>query len=130
MSLDAMKPNGAFSWNELLTPDIEAARVFYSELLDWKLKDADDAAVPYLIAETGDKEVAGIMQTPPGAEEMPPMWGAYVTVDDIDARTERARKLGAKVYVEPQDIPNIGRFAVVADPQGAIFNMITYVKKD
>ena len=130
MSIEAMKQHGAFSWNELVTPDVAAAKTFYSSLLGWELKDLDDSPMNYSIAQTNETEVAGIMETPEEAKGMPPMWGGYVTVDDIDARTKRAQELGAKVYVEPQDIPKVGRFSVIADPQGAMFSMISYTNKD
>ncbi|MDH5217550.1 MAG: VOC family protein [Gammaproteobacteria bacterium] len=128
MSMEAMKQHGAFSWNELATPDVASAKSFYSSLLGWKFKDVDNSPMPYMIAETGDTEVAGIMETPKEAVGMPPMWGGYVTVDDVDERTKRAQELGASIYVEPRDIPKVGRFAVIADPQGAMLSMITYSK--
>ena len=60
---------------------------------------------------------------------MPPAWGPYVTVDDVDAIAEQAEKLGGKVCIPPRDIPSVGRFTVIADPQGAVISAITYVKK-
>jgi predicted enzyme related to lactoylglutathione lyase len=125
-----MKQHGAFSWNELRTPDVEAAKSFYSQLLGWKLVDADNAPMPYTIAEANDTQVAGIMAMSKDTKGMPPTWGGYVTVDDIDARARQAQELGGKVCVEPQDIPELGRFAVIADPQGAMLSMITYTHKD
>jgi len=55
---------------------------------------------------------------------MPPNWGIYIAVDDCDAKVEKATSLGARTYVPPTDIPNVGRFAVLSDPQGAVFNII------
>jgi predicted enzyme related to lactoylglutathione lyase len=60
---------------------------------------------------------------------MPPNWGAYVTVDDVDATAVLAEKLGGKILVPPTDIPTVGRFSVIQDPQGAVLSAITYVKK-
>jgi predicted enzyme related to lactoylglutathione lyase len=57
---------------------------------------------------------------------MPPMWGAYVTVDNVDLTAKTAEQLGAKLLVPPTDIPNVGRFCVIQDPQGAVINAITY----
>ena len=67
------------------------------------------------------------LKTPPDAGAMPPAWGCYVTVDDVDAIAERVPGLGGKVFVPPMDIPGVGRFTVIADPQGAVLNLITYV---
>jgi hypothetical protein len=69
------------------------------------------------------------MAIPPKAKGMPPNWGPYVTVDQVDKVVERAKGLGARVLVEPQDIPNVGRFATISDPQGATISLITYLKK-
>jgi len=66
------------------------------------------------------------MKIPPQAQGAPPHWGAYVTVDDVDATARRAEELGGKVLVPPQDIPGVGRFCVVQDPQGAVISAMTY----
>jgi len=124
-----MKQHGAFSWNELVTNDVPGAKVFYGELLGWALKDMESSCGQYTMAKAGEMDVAGIMATPKEAEGMPPMWGAYVTVDDVDAMPARIETLGGKVVVAPQDIPEVGRFLVMTDPQGAMLMLITYVKK-
>lgn len=126
MSQDSTKLHGAFSWNELVTSDPEAAKAFYSELLGWTLSEMEGGEVPYTIAKAGETEVAGIMPIPPDAGNMPPHWGAYVTVDDVDASAGRAESLGGKICMPPTDIPGIGRFSVISDPQGAILALITY----
>ncbi len=120
--------HGAFSWFELMTTDVEGAKSFYSKLLGWKITDMPMEEFTYSVAKVGDDDVAGIMAMPPGTEEMPPAWGNYITVDDVDAIAKQAVELGGKVLVEPRDIPEVGRFAVVQDPQGAWFSPITYVK--
>ncbi len=127
---DAMKLHGAFSWNELVTNDVEGAKTFYSSLLDWKLTDMTSSCGAYTMAKAGDTEVAGIMATPKEFEGMPPTWGAYVTVDDVDAMPERVEALGGKVLMPAQDIPDVGRFVIIQDPQGAALMLITYFKKD
>jgi len=130
MSIDAMKLHGAFSWNELMTNDVAGAKAFYSELLGWTLTDMDSSCGSYTMAKSGETEVAGIMATPAEAENMPPNWGAYVTVNDADSMGSRVEKLGGKVCVPPQDIPDVGRFTVIQDPQGALLMLISYFKKD
>ena len=69
-----------------------------------------------------------MMATPPEAEGSPPMWGTYVTVDDVDIVARSALELGATVVVEPRDIPEVGRFCVIRDPQGAFVSAISYIE--
>jgi predicted enzyme related to lactoylglutathione lyase len=64
---------------------------------------------------------------PPNAGEMPPTWGLYITVDDVDATAELAVSMGGKVCMPPQDIPEVGRFCVLEDPQGAAISIIRYI---
>jgi len=129
MSVEMQKQAGAFSWNELMTTDIEGAKVFYGELFGWKLNDMESAGPRYAIASVGGREVAGIMDKPDTASKIPSSWGGYITVDNVDSQVKKAQSLGGTVLVEPQDIPNIGRFSVVKDPQGAFFSMISYFPK-
>ncbi|VAX06884.1 Glyoxalase/bleomycin resistance protein/dioxygenase [hydrothermal vent metagenome] len=126
MSTDAMKQHGAFSWNELMTTDIEGAKAFYGELLGWSMGGIECGDMNYTMVKSGETEVAGLMGIPPEAAGMPPAWGAYVTVDDVDAMVTRVEKLGGKICVPPRDIPNVGRFVVIQDPQGAVLSLITY----
>ncbi len=121
-----MKHHTAITWNELITPDIEGAKAFYSELFGWELRDEDMGERTYTIAKSNNTEVAGMMGTPPEAEGMPARWGAYVSVANVDASAASAEKLGGTVIVEPRDIPGVGRICVIADPQGAIISMISY----
>lgn len=120
-----MKQHGAFSWNELLTTDIEGAKAFYSAMFNWQCEDLDNE-MPYTLAKIGDQEMAGLMPTPPEAQDMPPMWGGYITVDDVDASAKQCEALGGKILVETREIPNVGRFCVITDPQGAMLTIITY----
>jgi predicted enzyme related to lactoylglutathione lyase len=130
MSMQTVKEHGVFSWNELMTSDMPAAKKFYREALGWELQDLNNPGMAYAIAKKGDREVAGIMGMPKDAQGMPSSWGSYVTVDDVDARVARVKSLGGKLCVAPQDIPNVGRFAVIADPQGAMLAMITYFNRE
>lgn len=130
MSTQAAKEHGVFSWNELVTTDMPAAKQFYREALGWELEDKNNPGMTYTIAKKGAREVAGIMAMPADAKGMAPHWGSYVTVDDVDARVARVKKLGGKLFVGPQDIPDVGRFAIISDPQGAMLAMITYFNKE
>lgn len=118
--------HGAFSWSELLTTDVEAAKAFYTKLFGWSTKDMPMEGMNYTVVSAGGKEVGGIMTIPAVAKGMPPSWGCYVTVDDVDATARTAQELGGKVLLEPKDIPDVGRFCVIQDPQGAVISAITY----
>ena len=122
----AMKQHGAFSWNELMTNDVAGAKAFYAELFGWVMRDEQMPELTYTLLKIGDREVGGMMALPLDVQGAPPAWGTYVTVDDVDHQVTRAEQLGGKVILPPRDIPNVGRFAVISDPQGAILTMITY----
>ncbi len=123
---DQYQQHGAFSWCELMTTDVPAAIEFYSKLFGWSTEEYTGAGMPYTIVKVAGKEAGGIMKTPPEAEGMPPMWGIYVTVDDVDATAKQAGELGGKILLPPTDIPTVGRFCVIQDPQGAVISAITY----
>jgi predicted enzyme related to lactoylglutathione lyase len=122
------KQHGAFSWNELMTTDVSSAKLFYSKLFNWQLEDFD-TGMPYTMARVDGKDAAGIMSMPPDSGKMPPMWGAYVTVDDVEVSAKQVVELGGKILLEPRDIPEVGRFCVISDPQGAALSIITYFDK-
>ena len=124
--MDVYKTPGAFSWSELMTTDPAAAAQFYGALFGWTVKDMDMGTGPYRVANVGDTGVAGIMGMPPGAAPMPPAWGCYVTVDDVDATLAKAESLGGKTVMPPMDVPGVGRMAVLQDPQGAVLSIIKY----
>jgi predicted enzyme related to lactoylglutathione lyase len=112
---------GSFVWYELMTTDTEAAKAFYSNVIGWSAQDASMPDMTYTLFKVGDVPAAGLMNLPEEARRMgaPPSWMGYVAVDDVDATAERVKSLGGAVHVAPSDIPNVGRFSVVADPQGA-----------
>ena len=120
--------HGMFSWFELQTADIPGAKKFYKALFGWKTTTMNMPGMKYTAISIGTEQVAGMMSLPPqGKKMMPPQWGVYITVDDVDATAKKAAKLGGKVVVPPQDIPGVGRFSVLLDPQGAMVSVITYV---
>jgi len=123
---DKLRQQGRFSWNELLTTDVEGAKAFYSALFGWGMNEYPMPGFTYATATLGGDEVAGIMPMPAEAQGMPPHWGSYVTVDDVDATAVKVQELGGRVVVPPQDIPGVGRFAVFMDPQGAFLSIMTY----
>ena len=113
---------GTFCWNELMTTDAAGARAFYTSLFGWKVQEMDmGPSGKYTLWMRGKDQVGGAMAMPPGLKESgaKPVWSAYVQVVDVDATARKATSLGAKVQHGPADIPGIGRFAVLTDPQGA-----------
>ena len=124
---EQMMQHGAFGWYELMTTDPQAAKDFYTKLFGWGVKDMDMGDMTYTVLSVGDKDVGGLMAMPPEAGGMPPAWGCYVTVSDVDETARAAEALGGKVLVPPRDIPEVGRFCVLQDPQGAVISAITYV---
>ena len=127
--MDAFQTPGAFSWCELMTSDPTSAAEFYRELFGWKTETMN-MGMPYQVVKVGESAIGGIMGMPPGAPGgMPPMWMSYVTVTDVDALVKRVVALGGKVQMPPTDIPTVGRFAVIHDPQGATLNVITYAAR-
>jgi predicted enzyme related to lactoylglutathione lyase len=123
---DVFKQHGAFSWCELVTSDLAAAKAFYTELFGWGMQDMAMEGTPYTVLKAGETEVGGMMVAPPGAGETPPHWGCYVTVDDVEACAAGAARLGGQVLVPPTEIPDVGRFCVIQDPQGAVISAIAY----
>jgi predicted enzyme related to lactoylglutathione lyase len=111
---------GLFCWEELLTTDPKRMVAFYGEAFGWTHETVTMPIGPYHILKAGDAPLGGIMQMPPGVSS-PPHWLSYVATEDVDKTAARAASLGAKSCVPPTDIPGIGRFSVLADPEGAVF---------
>lgn len=120
--------HGAFSWSELMTSDPAGAMKFYQALFGWTFAEFPMEEGSYHVVKVEGAERAGIMKTPPEAEGMPPNWGIYITVSNVDETASKVEALGGKVLVGPRDIPNVGRFCVIQDPQGAYVSAITYEK--
>jgi len=128
--MDAFQTHGAFSWNELMTPDPAAAAHFYHQLLGWTFDSMEMGMGPYRVVKVDGQAVGGIMGMPPDAPSgMPPVWGCYVTVDNADETAGECAALGGKVLMPPTDIEGVGRFSVLQDPQGAVFSVIAYLDR-
>ncbi|HZQ52352.1 MAG TPA: VOC family protein [Bryobacteraceae bacterium] len=115
---------GDFVWHELRTTDAKGAEEFYTHVVGWQAKSAGDAGgMPYTILSVGDLGVAGLMQLTPQMLEagVKPSWAGFIGVDDVDAYAKRIEQAGGKLHFPPQEIPGVGRFASVEDPQGATF---------
>ena len=113
---------GTFCWHELLAADSAAEGPFFAEVFDWTLAELPVAATgTYFIFRRKDRGVdAGGMLPKPAGVEGQSVWLPYIAVEDVDKVTARVPELGGKVWRDPSDIPNVGRFSVTADPTGAL----------
>jgi uncharacterized protein len=116
---------GTWSWSELLTTDVEAAKGFYGDVFGWTTNTAGAGpSGEYTEWQVNGRSVAGMMQKPPMMPaEVPPFWAVYFAVEDTDAAVARIAELGGTVLMAPMDIEP-GRFSTVTDPFGAVFNVI------
>jgi predicted enzyme related to lactoylglutathione lyase len=114
---------GTFVWDELMTTDVDGAKKFYGEVFGWTSRDMSmgDMGTYSMFMRAGDTDVGGLMQRPPGMENVPPNWTSYIGSKDVDATAAHAKELGGTVMREPTDVPGQGRFAIVVDPAGAVF---------
>lgn len=115
---------GSFSWTELVTPDIEAARAFYGQVFGWTLKATDFGGMTYHLIQVGDRDIGGVvpLDGEPGQEGLVPHFMVYFTVENAEASMKKVKATGGTVLVPPTTIP-VGTFSVVADPQGAVFTL-------
>jgi uncharacterized protein len=115
---------GTFSWADVTTTDQDAAKQFYGQLFGWTAVDfpVGEGAV-YSMMQIDGKDVAAISPQPAEQAQagVPPVWNSYVTVESADAAADRAQKLGAAVHAPAFDVMDVGRMAVIQDPQGAFF---------
>ena len=123
---DPFTQQGAFSWFELMTTDVAAAKEFYSKLFGWSMEDTEMPGMPYTVVKVEGEGTGGIMPIPEEMKGMPPMWGCYVTVADVDVTARTAQQLGGKVVSPPWDVPDVGRMCVIQDPTGATVSAIKY----
>jgi uncharacterized protein len=112
---------GALCWTELTTGDTKTAEKFYSQLFGWTAKQSAMPGMEYTEWQVNGTSEGGMMPTPKDMPNVPPNWLPYFEVRDPDATATKAKSLGANTIVPPTDIPNVGRFSIVQDPQGAVF---------
>ncbi len=113
---------GAIAWGELMTRDVAACKAFYTKLFDWNAQAMPSSGFEYTMLNVGDKPNVGMMPMMPEVPaHVPSHWNIYFAVQSCDETVKRANAMGAKTMVPPQDIPNMGRFAMMFDPQGAAF---------
>jgi predicted enzyme related to lactoylglutathione lyase len=116
---------GTICWAELESRNIDAAGSFYSKLFGWNAEIKDMGNMKYTVFTDGNDQRAGMMapgpQTP---SNVPSHWMIYFQVSDVDATVKKAQADKSKTIVPPTDIPNVGRFAILSDPQGAAFGLL------
>ena len=117
-------PQGVFVWEELHTPDPDAAKAFYAEVFGWQASDMDmgDLGTYVLLGLGGDDNLAGILRKP-DEQPGPAYWLTYLGTEDADASTAKAIELGATQLLEPTSMQGVGRFSILVDPTGATFGL-------
>jgi predicted enzyme related to lactoylglutathione lyase len=113
---------GVFVWDELGTTDADGAQRFYEAVFGWSTQNMGEEYGGYRIFSRGGTQVGGLMQNPDPS--IPATWTPYVAVEEPDAICKKATELGSQVVVEPMDVPGVGRFGILQDPQGAAFGVI------
>ena len=116
----------SFFWYELMTSDLAGAEKFYPAVVGWTTEEFPNQDMRYVVVNANGNGVGGMMTIPPEAAQMgaPPAWLGYIKASDIDAQTDAVKQAGGQVYREPGPIPGVGRFSVVADPQGAVYMLL------
>ena len=115
---------GTPCWFELATKDAARSGAFFSGLFGWKREEQDMGGTKYTMFRHGDGSIGGMIQMTGEWGDTPSHWMVYFAVADCDAACTKLEELGGKVCVPATDIPGVGRFAVVNDPQGAYFTVI------
>ena len=125
---DPFKKQGMFSLNELITTDLTSAKEFYGKLLGWTFMETKTIyGNPYLVVHKDGIMIGGMMLKDGNVpDDVMPCWDPYVTVDDVETSAKMVEKLGGELVLPPTDIPKVGRFCVIKDPQGISLNLIAY----
>ena len=109
---------GAMTWNDLTTPDAEAASKFYGEWFGWRIEEVPEA-YGYRVIYNGERSNGGILPRRADMGDVPPNWMPYFGTEDVEQAVDRVKELGGQVLTQPMPVPN-GAFIVIADPQGAV----------
>jgi hypothetical protein len=125
---DDFKKHGVFSLNELITTDLSSAKKFYGELLGWTFTETKTIyGNPYLVIHREGTIIGGMMLKDGNVpDDIIPCWDPYISVEDVEVSAKRVEQLCGKVILPPTDIPKVGRFCVIKDPQGISLNLITH----
>jgi predicted enzyme related to lactoylglutathione lyase len=121
---------GTFCWNELQTRECSKAEGFYTRLFGWGAKHSEASGIQYTEFSNGDRPNGGMLKLQPEWGDVPPHWAVYLAVDDCDESAGLAAELGGNLCVEPRDIPDVVRFCMIQDRQGATFAIISLLHPD
>jgi len=114
-----------FIWHELVTPDQKKSGIFFSKLFGWNLREVDAGEFGiYTLFQKDGQDVAGMMNPTPDTPGKESYWHSYIAVDDVDNCAKQAPSLGGKVLVPPNEVPDVGRICILADPMGAIVHLM------
>ena len=113
--------HGTLCWADLLTPDVQRAKSFYAGLLGWTITASENDPSGYLHIRNGEEYIGGMPPSSFSSPNTPPHWLAYIYVANCDETAAQCNKLGGKTLMAPMNIEKVGRMAVLADPQGAVF---------
>ena len=111
---------GALTWNDLVTPDVEASSAFYSALFGWQIAEVEGSGGQYWSITNGGRLNGGLLPIIEGGH---PAWNLYFACEDVDATLAKANELGGETFMGPMDVPNGSRFAILRDPSGAFFSV-------
>ena len=111
---------GALTWNDLVTPDVEASAAFYSALFGWEITEVEGSDGQYWSITNGGRINGGILPIIEGGH---PAWNLYFACEDADATVAKANELGGETFMGPMDVPNGSRFAILRDAGGAFFSV-------
>jgi predicted enzyme related to lactoylglutathione lyase len=115
---------GSFCWIELATTDGEAAKKFYGELFGWEAQDNPmGPGMVYTMLKLNGKDVGALYEKGEEMKQVPTHWASYVSVESADEIAAKAKSLGGAVIMEPFDVMEHGRMAVITDPTGAVFSI-------
>ncbi|MGC2660052.1 MAG: VOC family protein [Bryobacteraceae bacterium] len=110
---------GTVCWADLVTPEPNRCAEFYRDVFGWKVEPGKDGT-GYLHIKNGSNFIGGIPPAVPSKPNAPPHWMVYFAVADSDASTAQAEQAGASVYMPPMTVEGVGRWSIIADPQGAV----------
>ena len=118
---------GALCWTELWTNDTAAAADFYSALFGWSADvNESPTGVDYTMFSIGGRPVGGMLAVQPEWGEVPPNWSIYIGTEDLDASLAKAKSMGANSFMPVMEVPDIGRFTMIQDPQGSSFTLMEF----
>jgi uncharacterized protein len=122
--------DGTLCWADLSTPDPQRASKFYGDLFGWQMMTEDeDPEHDYLHIKNGEHFIGGIPPAKYHNANAPAHWLAYILTSNCDQTADKAKQLGAAIYLPPTTVENVGRMAVVADPQGAVFALFQHIPR-